>query len=45
MKTIVIGAGEVGYHIAERLSREGHDVVVIEQDPASGPASRTNSMS
>jgi trk system potassium uptake protein TrkA len=31
MKTIVIGAGEVGYHIAERLSREGHDVVVIEQ--------------
>ena len=34
MKTIVIGAGEVGYHIAERLSREGHDVVVIEQDPA-----------
>jgi trk system potassium uptake protein TrkA len=34
MKTIVIGAGEVGYHIAERLSREGQDVVVIEQDPA-----------
>ena len=33
MKTIVIGAGEVGYHIAERLSREGHDVVVIERDP------------
>lgn len=32
MKTIVIGAGEVGYHIAERLSREAHDVVVIEQD-------------
>ncbi len=34
MKTIVIGAGEVGYHIADRLSREGHDVVVIEQDAA-----------
>lgn len=34
MKTIVIGAGEVGYHIAERLSREGHDVVVIERDPS-----------
>jgi trk system potassium uptake protein TrkA len=33
MKTIVIGAGEVGYHIAERLSREEHDVVVIEHDP------------
>ena len=34
MKTIVIGAGEVGYHIADRLSREGHDVVVIEQNAA-----------
>jgi trk system potassium uptake protein TrkA len=34
MKTIVIGAGEVGYHIAERLSREAHDVVVIEQNSA-----------
>jgi trk system potassium uptake protein TrkA len=34
MKAIIIGAGEVGYHIAERLSREGHDIVVIERDPA-----------
>jgi trk system potassium uptake protein TrkA len=34
MRMIVIGAGEVGYHIAERLSREGHDVVVVERDPA-----------
>jgi trk system potassium uptake protein TrkA len=34
MRTIVIGAGEVGFHIAERLSREDHDVVVIERDPA-----------
>lgn len=33
MKTIVIGAGEVGFHIAERLSREAHDVVVVEKDP------------
>jgi trk system potassium uptake protein TrkA len=32
MRTVVIGAGEVGYHIAERLSREGQDVVVIEQN-------------
>ena len=31
MKVIVIGAGEVGYHIAERLSRESHDIVVIER--------------
>ncbi len=34
MRTVVIGAGEVGYHIAELLSREGHDIVVVEQDPA-----------
>jgi trk system potassium uptake protein TrkA len=33
MKTVIIGAGEVGFHIAERLSREGHDIVIIERDP------------
>jgi trk system potassium uptake protein TrkA len=33
MKIIVIGAGEVGYHIAERLSHEAHDIVVIERNP------------
>lgn len=32
MKVIVIGAGDVGYHIASRMVREGHDVVVIEKD-------------
>jgi trk system potassium uptake protein TrkA len=33
MRIIVIGAGEVGYHIAERLSHEAHDIVVIERNP------------
>ncbi|MGH7572153.1 MAG: Trk system potassium transporter TrkA [Gemmatimonadota bacterium] len=33
MRIIVVGAGEVGYHIAMRLSEERHDVVVIERDP------------
>src|SRR5262249_56004841 len=33
MRIIVIGAGEVGYHIAERLSHEAHDIVVIERSP------------
>ena len=28
-----MGAGEVGFHMARELSREGHDVVVIERDP------------
>lgn len=32
MRIIVIGAGVVGYTIAERLSSEGQDVVVIERD-------------
>jgi len=27
---IVVGAGEVGSHVADRLSREGHDVVIVE---------------
>ncbi len=30
MRAIVVGAGEVGFHIAERLSQEGHDVVLVE---------------
>ncbi|HEX9736532.1 MAG TPA: Trk system potassium transporter TrkA [Thermoanaerobaculia bacterium] len=29
---VVMGAGEVGFHLARTLSREGHDVVVIEAD-------------
>ena len=30
MKAIIVGAGEVGYHIASRLSRESKDVVLID---------------
>lgn len=29
----VMGAGEVGFYLARRLSQEGHSVVVIERDP------------
>lgn len=32
MKCIIIGAGKVGFSIAQLLSGEEHDVVVIEQD-------------
>ena len=32
MKVIVVGAGVVGYTIAKKLSNEGQDVVIIEQD-------------
>ena len=34
MKVIIVGAGEVGFNIARRLSEEDHDVVVIDRDPA-----------
>ena len=33
MKVIIVGAGEVGFHIAQRLSEENQDVVLIDQDP------------
>ena len=31
MKVVIVGAGEVGYQIADRLSREGHDIALIER--------------
>ena len=33
MHVIVCGAGEVGLHVADRLSREGHDVALVERNP------------
>jgi trk system potassium uptake protein TrkA len=33
MRVIIVGAGEVGYHLAERLSQENQDVVVVEANP------------
>ena len=33
MKIIIIGAGEVGYNLAKKLSKEGHDVVVVDHNP------------
>lgn len=30
MKIIIVGAGEIGRHLAERLSNEAHQIVVIE---------------
>jgi trk system potassium uptake protein TrkA len=31
MRTVIIGAGEVGFNTARMLSQEGHDVILIEQ--------------
>ncbi|CAN5829573.1 Trk system potassium transporter TrkA [soil metagenome] len=32
MKILILGAGDVGFHLAQQLAEENHDVVVIEQD-------------
>jgi trk system potassium uptake protein TrkA len=32
MKVFIVGAGEVGTHIASALCEEGHDLVIIERD-------------
>jgi trk system potassium uptake protein TrkA len=34
LKIIIVGAGEVGFHIAQRLSEENQDVILIDKDPA-----------
>ena len=33
MRILIVGAGEVGYHIAKQLSEESQDVVLIDKDP------------
>ena len=33
MKIIIVGAGEVGFHIAEKLSKENQDVFLIDKNP------------
>ncbi len=34
MKIVIVGAGKVGYTLAQKLTQEDHDVIVIEQDDA-----------
>ena len=34
MNIAVIGAGEVGFHLADILSREGHRVSIVDSDPS-----------
>jgi trk system potassium uptake protein TrkA len=33
LRIVIVGAGEVGYHIASRLALEKKDVVVVDNDP------------
>ena len=32
MKAIVVGAGDVGFHLADRLSQQGEEICVIDID-------------
>ena len=33
MKVLIVGAGAVGFNIANQLSQEGHDISVVEENP------------
>ena len=33
MRYVVMGSGEVGFHLARSLSDDGHEVTVIEMNP------------
>ncbi|HBU77989.1 MAG TPA: Trk system potassium transporter TrkA, partial [Muricauda sp.] len=33
MRIIIIGVGEVGFHVAKALSQENFDITVIDIDP------------
>jgi trk system potassium uptake protein TrkA len=33
MRIVIVGAGEIGFYLAKRLSREKHDLTIIDPDP------------
>ena len=33
MKIVIAGAGKVGFTVAQRLCREGHDITLIDERP------------
>lgn len=33
MRAIIVGAGEVGFHVADRLSKQGHEIVMVDLKP------------
>ncbi len=34
MYIVIVGGGQVGYHLAKMLLNDGHEVLILEQDPA-----------
>ncbi len=41
MKVIIIGAGEVGYELAESIRRKGHDVIIVDKNERACKRART----
>ncbi|MFW5928284.1 MAG: Trk system potassium transporter TrkA [Thermoplasmatota archaeon] len=41
MKVIIIGAGEVGYELAESIRRKGHDVIMVDKSDEACNKART----
>ncbi len=33
MHVVIVGAGEIGFYLAERLAAEHHDIVIVEKNP------------
>ena len=33
MKILIVGAGAVGFNLTKQLSKEGHDISVVEKSP------------
>ncbi|MDR1472122.1 MAG: Trk system potassium transporter TrkA [Synergistaceae bacterium] len=33
MRIVIVGAGEVGFNVARSLSQDGHDIVLVEENP------------
>ena len=34
MKIIIVGCGKVGASLAQQLNQEGHDIVIIDNNPS-----------
>lgn len=42
MRIVIIGAGDVGYYLAQRLSHEKHDLTLVDTDPEKCTRAREN---
>ena len=40
MNILIVGAGDVGFRLSRRLSRERHNITMVEQDPSKAVRAR-----